>query len=211
LVLARALLPAAWRWFSACVASTHNGGPGQALALGEAAIRRVDRALRCRDTLHIEVAKANSPDAPDQALFCLDGLLVALGGAFDAAARIAHLAYGLPSKLRSASWRKQWWLEELAGADRDLADRMAPGSDGADALELAASLRNCLHGEALGVMTVRSGGGERRTLVTVPADEADEVRAVLERRPPASAFGIEEKATGWRSNRRCCVNPSSHG
>jgi hypothetical protein len=195
--LARALLPAAWRWFSACVASTHNGGPVQVQALGEAAIRRVDRALRCRDTIHIEVAKANSPDAPDQALFYLDSLLVALGGAFDAIARVAHRTYDLPARgLRYASWRKDWWRRELARADRDLADRMAPGSDGADALELAASLRNCLHGEALGLVTVMFGGEEGRTLVTVPTDEADAVRAVLKRRPPASSFGIEERSYG---------------
>lgn len=193
--LARALLPAGWRWFSACVASSHNGGSVQVQALGEAAIRRVDRALRCRDTIHIEVAKANSPDAPDQALFFLDSLLVALGGAFDAVAHVAHRTYGLPARgLRSASWRKDRWREELARADRDFADRMAPGSDGADALELTASLRNTLHGEALGLVTVLSGGGEGRSLVTVPSDEADAVRAVLERRPPASAFGIEERS-----------------
>lgn len=194
--LARALLPAAWRWFSACVDSTHHGGPVQVQALGEAAIRRVDRALRCRDTVHIEVAKANSRDAPEQALFFLDSLLVAFGGAFDAVARVAHLGYGLPGKLRYASWRKPWWLKELAGADGGLADRMAPGGDGADALELAANLRNCLHGEALGVVTVRSGGGEGRTLVTVPADEADAVRAVLDRHPPATSFGIQKRSSG---------------
>jgi hypothetical protein len=194
--LARALLPAGWRWFSACVASTHNGGSVQVQALGDAAIRRVDRALRCRDTIHMEVAKANSPDAPDQALFYLDSLLVALGGAFDAAARIAHLSYSLPGKLKYASWRKPWWLKELAGADRDLADRMAPGSDGADALKLAATLRNTLHGEALGLVTVLFSGGDGRTLVRVPANEADAIRAVLERRPPASSFGIEERSYG---------------
>jgi hypothetical protein len=196
--LARALLPAAWRWFSACVASTHNGGPVQVLALGEAAIRRVDRALRCRDTIHIEVAKANnSRDAPDQALFYLDSLLVALGGAFDAVARVAHRTYGLPARsLRSASWRKDWWRRDLALADRDLADRMGPRSDGADALQLVTTLRNTLHGEALGLVTVRSGGGEGRTLVTIPADEADAVRAVLDRHPPATSFGIEKSSYG---------------
>jgi hypothetical protein len=39
-------------------------------------------------------------------------------------------------------------------------------------------------------------GGDGRTLVRVPANEADAIRAVLERRPPASSFGIEERSYG---------------
>jgi hypothetical protein len=192
--LARELLPAAWRWFSACVAAHHQGGLPRVQGLGEAAMRRVQRALRCRDAVYIEVAKLESRDAADEALFYLDSLLVALGGAFDAVARTAHLTYGLPSKkFRSASWRRPWWRADLAGADPRLAERMAPHTDSADALALIAALRNCLHGEALGTMTVAHSGGQGRTLVTVPADEAGEVRAVLDRHPQASSFGIEDR------------------
>jgi hypothetical protein len=190
--LTRALLPAAWRWFSACVTSNHQVGLVRVLALGEGALRRVDRALRCRDRVHVEAAKPGTRDAADEALFYLDGLLVALGGAFDAAARVAHIAYGLPAKdLRRASWRSDPWRTTLAQSAPDLADRMAPESHGGDALELVATLRNCLHGEPLSLVTIAGARSESRTLITIPAAEANAVTAVLSRHPPAESFGIE--------------------
>jgi hypothetical protein len=195
--LTRALLPAAWRWFSACVTSNHQVGPVRVLALGGGALRRVDRALRCRDRLHIEAAKPGARDAANEALFYLDGLLVALGGAFDAAARVAHIAYGLPaSGLRRASWRSDRWRTALAQSAAELANLMAPESHGGDALELVATLRNCLHGEPLGLVTMAGGRSESRTLITIPAAEANAVTAVLNRYPPAESIGIERRAVG---------------
>jgi hypothetical protein len=194
--LARELLPAAWRWFSACVASSFNGGPRQALTLGQAAIRRVDRALRCRDVVHIEVAKPDSRDAAGEALFYLDSLLVALSGAFDAVARVAHITYELPGQLRWASWRNRGWLKQLGHADDNLAARMASATDGGDSLELVSALRNCLHGEALDLVTVSGGYEEGRTLVTVPDAEAAKVRSIVQRHPSADLFGIEHISSG---------------
>jgi hypothetical protein len=155
-------------------------------------LRRVERALRCRDRVHIEAAKPGTRDAANEALFYLDGLLVALGGAFDAAARVAHVAYGLPAKgLRRASWRLDRWRTALAQSAPDLANLMAPESHGGDALELVATLRNCLHGEPLGLVTIAGGRSESRTLITIPAAEAPMVTALLSRQPPAESFGIE--------------------
>lgn len=117
------MLPAAWRWFGACVQSRHGGGSERVQMLGQAALQRVDRALRCRDIVHIEIAKPDSRDAAGEALFHLNALLVALGGAFDAVARVAHIVYEmLPSQFRSANW-KGAWLKELRGADSSLAAR----------------------------------------------------------------------------------------
>jgi hypothetical protein len=193
--LARALLPAGWRWFSACVTSSSNGGPDKALTLGQAAIRRVERALRCRDVVHIELAKPDSRDAAGEALFYLDSLLVALSGAFDSVARVAHVTYEMPGQLRWASWRNREWLKQLRDADNDLAARMVSGTDGGDSLELVAALRNCLHGEPLDLVTV-SRGYEGRTLVTVPDEEAAKVRSIVQRHPPADSFGIEDLSFG---------------
>jgi hypothetical protein len=194
--LARELLPSAWRWFSACVASSFNGGPSHLRALGEAAIRRVDRALRCRDLMHIELAKPDSRDTASEALFYLDSLLVALGGAFDAVARVAHITYAMPGELRWASWRKSAWLKRLSDADDNLASYMASATDGGDSLELVAALRNCLHGEALELMTVSRGYGERRSLVIVPDAEAIKVRSIVQRHPTADSFGMENRSSG---------------
>jgi hypothetical protein len=147
--------------------------------------------------VHVEVAKQDRRDVAEEALLYLDSLLVALGGAFDAVARVAHLAYGLPAdKFQYASWRKDWWLKLLAKADEGLAGRMAPKTEGRDSLDLLAELRNCLHGEALGLVTVGRGGSGVRELVTVPDREAARVREVAERYPPLHSFGIEEIAYG---------------
>jgi hypothetical protein len=195
--LARELLPSAWHWFSACVASSINGGPSHLRALGEAAIRRVDRALRCRDLMHIELGKPDSRDTASEALFYLDSLLVALGGAFDAVARVAHITYAMPpGELRRASWRKVAWLKRLSHADENLASHMASATDGGDSLELVATLRNCLHGEALELMTVSRGYGERRSLVIVPDAEAAKVRSIIQRHPTADSFGMENRSSG---------------
>jgi hypothetical protein len=195
--LTRELLPAAWRWFSGCVHSSHHGGPACILAVGQAALRRADRALRCRDVVHMEVAKPDSRDSANEALFHLNGLLVELGGAFDAVARVAHITYQMPpSQLRSASWGKQAWLKELRRADNSLASQMAPGTDARDSLGLVAVLRNCLHGEALDLVTVSRSDGGGRTLVTVPDDEASRVRSIARRHPSANSFGIEETSYG---------------
>jgi hypothetical protein len=164
--------------------------------LGQAAIRRVDRALRCRDIVHIELAKPDSRDVAGEALFYLDSLLVALSGAFDAVARVAHVTYEMPGQLRWASWRNRAWLERLGRVDGNLAAYMASATDAGDSLELVAVLRNCLHGEALDPMTVSRGYGEGRTLVTVPDAEAAKVRSIVRRHPPAKAFGIEDISSG---------------
>jgi hypothetical protein len=197
--LTRALLPAAWRWFSASVASgLHGGGAASPLYLGDATLRRVHRSLRCRDLVHVEVAKPDRRDVAEEALLYLDSLLVALGGAFDAVAQVAHLAYGLPGEPRYASWRtrNERWLRRLAGVDANLAARMARGTEARDSLDLLATLRNCLHGEALGLVTVAFSGEGGRVLVTVPDREAAQVRAVVQRYPPAHSFGIEEIGCG---------------
>jgi hypothetical protein len=196
--LARALLPAAWRWFSASVASGLHGGAASPPSLGDATLRRVYRSLRCRDLIHLEVAKPDRRDVAEEALLYLDSLLVALGGAFDVVAQVAHLAYGLRGESRYASWRARNdnWLLRLANVDANLAARMAPGTEGRDSLDLLATLRNCLHGEALGLVTVGFSGEGGRVLVTVPDGEAAQVRDVVQRYQPAHSFGIEELGSG---------------
>ena len=195
--LTRELLPAAWRWFGACVQSSHGGGSDRVQMLGQAALQRVDRALRCRDVVHIEAARPDGRDTAGEALFHLNALLVALGGAFDAVARVAHIVYEMPpSELRLASWGKRTWLKKLSRVDSSLAALMAPETIGRDSLDLVSVLRNCLHGEALDLVTVSRIRGEGRTLVTVPDEEAAKVRSIAQRYPPVNLFGIEEISYG---------------
>jgi hypothetical protein len=144
----------------------------------------------------MELAKPDSRDTASEALFYLDSLLVALGGAFDAVARVAHVTYAMPGQPRSASWRKAAWLKRLSQVDDNLASYMASATDGGDSLELVAVLRNCLHGEALELMTVSRSYGERRSLVIVPDTEAVKVRSIVQRHPTADSFGMENRSSG---------------
>jgi hypothetical protein len=48
---ARELLPAGWRWYSACVAHDHARGADELTYLGEAVFQRVTRTLQARDDL----------------------------------------------------------------------------------------------------------------------------------------------------------------
>ncbi len=92
-IAARDRLPAAWRWFSACVATSIATGDESSLRIGESVIVRFDRVLRCRDRLHAQLQLRHTNNSLDEVLFNFDVALLKLSGAFDATAQIAHLTY----------------------------------------------------------------------------------------------------------------------
>jgi hypothetical protein len=105
-VLARELLPNAWRSTSAGVQHKQATGDDRVLQLFMSAITRLDRALRSRDRLHHQMKLEQNNDTADEALFFLDTFLVFLVAAFDAVGRAAHLTYSLDaSRLHEVSWR----------------------------------------------------------------------------------------------------------
>jgi hypothetical protein len=169
----RALLPAGWRWHSACVLSSHATGDDTLQSLGGAALMRVDRALRARDRLQTQLQLPQNNTTLDEALFYLDVVLVQLMGAFDAVARVAHLTYGLSTDHRYASWRSNDWRRRMRQEEPTLANLMDRQQPARHALELVAVLRNSIHGEALEGMTFFGAHGGRRpeTLLQIPRAE----------------------------------------
>ena len=192
--LGRGLLPASWAWYSACLASSQSNGDPALADLGEAAIRRLDQALRARDRLHEQSHLEQDADVADEILYQLDMLLLSLSGALDAVARVAHLVYGLSNDRRFASWRGEKWLKELAAKEPLLSQAIALQTSSGQCLTVLSTLRNSIHGERLRSV-IRHGGGQRpQSLVIIPdALEARFLAAVTALGGPVK-WGIDARA-----------------
>ena len=202
-VCARHLLPGSWRVSDA--ASLHFGtsGDGTVIGLSDALLGRITRALRVRDRLLRQFQLEPSDETPAEILLQFESLLWSLSGAFDAAARIAHVVYALGGSLRQAGWRRDWW-GKLNRKAPTLAAYTGPGSEGEQILRAIAALRNTIHGQRLGdeafitddsgVPTVVSAGVTNPILV--PQYERGELLEALEELGDPRSWGIDEHAFG---------------
>jgi hypothetical protein len=192
-VLARELLPNAWR--SIFAGGQHNEATGDdtVFQLFSSAIIRLDRALRARDRLHHQMKLEQNLDAADEALFFLDTFLVFLVGAFDAIGRAAHLTYGLKrNKLRDASWQRRWRIRQLAPEAPTLAQLMDDGTPTRDALDLLLLLRNTVHGEALTTVATRRASRPLENVLLLPKDQEQDLLDIIARRGGDDAWGIRQ-------------------
>lgn len=173
----REFLPAAWRWFSACVQHSQGGRPDQLLYTGQSALQRVDRALELRDQVHIALNQPQDNDVAEDALVAFDSCLVFLMGALDAVARVAHETLGLPEKQRrNAGWQRRDWLKLVTAAAPELATLVTPGSPGAAALTVLTTLRNTVHSAGLTAVGIGTATAQREgTLINLASgiDEAE--------------------------------------
>jgi hypothetical protein len=192
-VLARELLPNAWRSLFAGGQHDQATGDDSVFQLFSSAITRLDRALRSRDRLHHQMKLEQNLDTADEALFALDTFLVFLVGAFDAVGRAAHLTYGLkPNKLHDASWRRQWRTRQLAPVAPALAQLMDDGTPTRDALDLLALLRNTVHGEALTTVAIKHASRPLENVLLLPKDQEQKLLAIIARRGGDDAWGIRQ-------------------
>lgn len=176
-VVARDLLRAGWRWFSACVSHATASGDETSLNLGEAALERFQRVLQIRDRLHAQAkVPQHGNDGGDELLFQFETFLLFLAAAFDAAARVAHLVY-IGRDYEEAGWRRVVWRQKLARAAPRLAAITDDGTAGAALLQLISRLRNTIHGEAMRPIQVRGASGRNDYLTQLSADEAAKLRA----------------------------------
>lgn len=190
-VVTRSLLPAAWRWFSACVYSSSASGDDALLALGNSALMRVDRALRARDRIHEQFKIEQNNNTMDEAHFYLDVVLLQLGGAFDAVARVAHIAHGMRGGYDYAGWRRGQWRSELVQKAPTLASLTERQRAARDAVDLVALLRNSIHGEALQGVTLRRGTSVQR-MFRVPSTDAPQFVSAVRRRGGLKRWGITQ-------------------
>ena len=187
------LVPEAWRCVSACRAAGQAVGRDSFWILARAVVERMERALRARDRLHEQFQVPQNNDTADEALFYLDMLLIQLGGAFDALARVAHLGFGLSGTHRYASWRRPSWLVRLGRQAPALAALMAEETEERDALELVALLRNSVHGEPF-TPVARQRAGQIHKFIQLPQDDTPPFLAAVSRRGGEAAWGIHPVA-----------------
>jgi hypothetical protein len=192
-VLARELLPNAWRSTSAGAQHEQATGDDRVFQLFISAITRLDRSLRSRDRLHHQLKLEQNNNTADEALFSLDTFLVFLVGAFDAVGRAAHLTYGLDaSGLHEVSWRRSWRTRQLAPVAASLAQLMDDGTAARDALDLVALLRNTVHGEALRTVAAKYSSRPLQNVLLLPKDQELQLLAIIDRQGGNDAWGIRE-------------------
>jgi hypothetical protein len=185
----RDLLPAGWRWFSACVHADPEHD--QLVHLGQSLLQRVQRALRDRDAVFWALNQPQNNEIAEEALDSLDGVLLGLMAAVDVTARVAHRALALDSNEYRAGWQNKRWLSEVAETSPDLAALVAPGTPGANTVEILRLLRNSIHGAALQPLAVSSQFQERdATLVGLPPDDAQRLVAAMDAVGGRRAFGL---------------------
>ena len=195
-VVARELLPSAWRWFSACVQYSAATGDRELALTAQSAFIRVMRALRARDRLHRELQVPVTPDSADESLFYFEAALLMLGGAFDVTARVADAAYGFATSPHAIGWTTGTWRKELRDAGSDLARVMRKGSPSSDARELVAVLRNTIHGEALGSLYERPLRRRSEGRAILPPGVEARLEVIARRRGGLAHFGVEESPRG---------------
>lgn len=198
---ARELLPAGWRWFTACVA--HGAGHDPAAEerdltyLGGAVFQRIARVLQARDGVLRAMNCRQDNDVAEDALTALDVCLVFLMGALDAAARVAHRVLGLPAGLfTQAGWQRSGWLGHVAAADSSLAAVVAEGTAGADILTILSKLRNTVHEAGLPALAIGLPGRREGTLAGLPRADTDRILAAARRQGGLESWGLRELLPG---------------
>ena len=176
------LLPDAWAWYSACVASSKSTKDDTLQHLAFSLIERLDRTLRARDRLHIQLQLKQNNDTADEALFYLDIFLIQLTSAFDVVARIAHRALGVKGTTFDVGWRRRRWRDNLRKVSPGLASLMDDGRVDRDILDIAALLRNRVHGEALANLAFSKGASDIENLVMLPIDDTESFLGAVRRR-----------------------------
>ena len=199
---ARELLPAGWRWFTACVAHAAaqdwTVDADDLAYLGGAVFQRVKRVLQARDDLLRAMNCKQDNNIAEDALTALDVCLVFLMGALDAAARVAHSVLGLPPRtVRRAAWQNRSWLKDVAANAPSLAAVVAPATAGADTLTILSLLRNTVHEAGLPALGVLGLPGHREgTLAGLPRDDGDQILEAVDRRGGLEAWGLRDVLPG---------------
>lgn len=161
----RELLPAAWRWFAACVQHARGSGDDGLIFLGQSLLQRVQRALQVRDDVHVALNKPQNNDTADEALMSLDVVLLLLMGAVDVTARVMHRVLQLDGKASTAGWQYPKWVKKVAASEPTAAEPLVGPTDHKHVLTILRQLRNSIHGEALSALGVSRARERAGTLV----------------------------------------------
>jgi hypothetical protein len=188
-LVARALLPAGWRWFSACVASSHATTDDFVLNVGQSGHERLARAFVSRDRCLGHDLGGHGSSAADEVAYYFDVELLMLSSALDAVAHVAHVAHSVDEDVRSVGWRRGRWRHALKKVAPPLWGMTEYETPERDAIELVALLRNTIHGAGMQQIAV-GGTGSIGNQLAISANVAEELLPIVDRHGGASAWGL---------------------
>ena len=194
----RELLPAAWRWFGACVQESLATKDDTLLELGQSLLRRAQRALEARDRFHRAFNLSQNNDTAGAVLSELDSILVSLMGAVDASARVAHLVLGIPGDSRNAGWqRDQQWLPRVATAEPTLAALFNVGTVHNHVLTILRLMRNTVHGQMIRSIALQQPGRALTTAIMLPANEEATILSSMDALGGRGSWGASIGPNRW--------------
>jgi len=188
-MLVREYVPASWRWFAGAAVHARHVSDDSFRLTAQSALERLERALRARDRMHVDLQRRASRETATDALFYFDVGLLMLGGAFDSLARVADRALGLCTPPAQISWGNSW-PRKLKGTT--LGSTMRKSTPHGDAWRLVALLRNTIHYAIFETVTWQTGG-LRDERAAVPDDVAAEVEEVVIRLGGLDQFGMRRE------------------
>jgi len=196
-IATRALLPAGWRWMSACMQQSSASGDETLSWLSTALHTRVERALRTLDHVKALTLRPQHNDVADETLEMLDLLLFSLAGAFDASALVAARTLDVDATPSRTSWQHREFRGAIRHEHPALADIFAADSASLALLRVLTDLRNSVHGEAISPM-ITSVQFERSKglIVGLPRNRTDRLRNDFACLGGTAAWGVVELTPG---------------
>ena len=188
MVLAQATLPEVSRVRRA--AWQHEKlGDRRAVELAFGVRQRVESVIRSRDAVQLEQLRTER-GSQVRALHHLDAMVMFAGGAFDAAAQLVDLVYGLGGG-GEVSWRRKGWRKLLRRADGDVDALMAAHTPGGDLLEVISLLRNTIHTEPLDAMAFERSSMPVATMARIHPPTSVRFLAAVRRLGIEREIGLE--------------------
>jgi hypothetical protein len=187
------LLPAVWRWSSACSAASQSSVNDRLGHLAGSLLQRVQSALQARDEVHRTLNQVQDNNMIDLVLYHFDIVTLFLMGAADVTARVAHRVLGLPAdKAHHAGWQDtSGWLKKVKQKHSPLAEVVKPETSGKCTLTILSKLRNSIHGETFGAHRVSGSHSEpAATFIRLPQADVSAVSEAIKELGGAELWGI---------------------
>jgi hypothetical protein len=190
-VAARDLLPAAWRWVTACSRHVEGATDDTLRYLALSLLERMVQVLKNRDAVHRALNQPHTHGRGDDAIDAFETALTMLMAALDITAVVAHQVLGLTGSTSYAGWQSNGWIPRVSAVAPALAAVVAPGTPARDALTVLQHLRNSIHGVALHGTGVQDGGQSRRMLMGLPRAKQTELITAITALGGQAHWGVE--------------------
>lgn len=189
------LLPAIWRWSTACSTASQASTDDRLGYLAGSLLQRVQSALQARDEVHRALNRVQDNSTIEVTLYHFDIVTLFLMGAVDVSARVAHRVLGLsPAKAHQAKWqdaRNRGWLERVHEKHAPLAGLVKTGTPGKCALTVLSKLRNSIHRETFEALRVSGSSSEpTATLIRLPQHDVPDILKAVDQLGGREPWGI---------------------